>query len=243
VSPLSVALLRAYFDESGTHKQYGRQVTIIAGFIGPGKEWRRVKNKWRAEMNCEVFHYKDMRVRGELLNRLAVILAKSKLQVVSGAFTGDWDRAISQGADWRIRYPSCYHFIFELCVEQMNKFSVTWWNNESIAVVFSRQNEYAKRAEEVWRTMKGNGFWQNIVSFTYGDPESFTELQAADMIVHETFQCMKAGTEEAFSKWPLVARLIAKSAPTLLGGFHNTETFVEVMKRVDREGRRYLKRV
>jgi len=110
--------------------------------------------------------------------------------------------------------------------------------------MFSRQSEYGKRAEEVWRTAKGNGLWRNLISFGYGHPETFPHLQAADMIAHETFQCLKAGTDTVWQKWPLVKRLLTDERNRLMfGGYHTTETFIEMMKRSEKGGRRYLKKI
>lgn len=236
-----LALLRAYFDESGIHA--GSPVTLVSGFIGSRRQWRTVSREWDALMGDRVFHYKNMRMEGELLGKLAALLATSNLGVVAAGFSGNWNRAISAGPDWSVRFPSCYHMILEMCVEQMNRYSQRHWHSEPIAVMFSRQNEYAKRAEEVWRTCKGNGLWDNIASFAYGDPEKFPALQAADMIAYESFQCTKAGgTLEVWNNWPLVKLLLAKNEPMMVGGLHTEESFIEMMRKGDLN-RRYLKTV
>jgi hypothetical protein len=235
-----IALLHAYFDETGIHA--GSPVTFVSGFIGTADEWAAVNALWAAEMKGEVFHYKNMRFQGERLNHLALILASSRLEVVSAGFRGDWSKAISHKADWKVRFPSCYNLVFEFCVDQMNQWTEQGWNNEPIALIFSRQNEYAKRAEEVWRTFRGNDLWKHLVTFTYGDPETTLQLQAADMIAYETFQCMKVGTDEVWQDWPLVRRLLAKGKP-LLGNYMTTESFIQNMEEMDRKGRIFLKTV
>jgi len=233
-----IALLQAFFDETGIHA--GSPVTFVAGFIGTADQWYDVCIQWGAEMKGEMFHYKNMRMQGERLNRLAIILASSKLQVIAAGFCGDWNRAISHNPDWKNRFPSCYQFAFEFCVDQMEQWTNAGWKNEPIALTFSRQNDYAKRAEEIWRTFRGNGFWKNMASFAYGDPEIILALQTADMIAYETFQCMKAGnTEEVCQKWPLVKRLLARGEP-LLGNYMTTENFIKNMEEMDNKGRIYL---
>ena len=231
-------MLRAFFDESGIHA--GSPVTFVAGFIGSSEEWAEVRAKWQSVMNGEVFHYKNMRA-DERLDQLADILATSRLQVVSAGFSGDWKQAISHKPDWKRRFPSCYHFVFEACIEQMERWTTKLWQGQSIALVFSQQHEYAKRAEEVWRTFRGNGYWKNFVSFSYDHPD-LPELQAADMVTYETFQCIKAGTEEAWHRWPLAKRLLKNNVP-LYGGYHTPETFVAMMEHSERNGRIFLKNV
>jgi hypothetical protein len=235
-----IALLSAFFDETGIHA--GAPVTFVAGFIGTDDQWAKVCDHWDVEMNGEVFHYKTMCLEEERLDRLAVILASSELQVIAAGFCGDWNKAISHKPDWKNRFPSCYHFALETCVDQMDQWAAEGWNSEPIALMFSRQNEYAKRAEEIWRTFRGNGLWNNFVSFAYGDPETVLQLQPADMIAYETFQCMQSNAAETCQKWPLVKRLLAKGAP-LLGNYMTTESFIQNMEESDRKGRIILKTV
>lgn len=235
-----VAVLRVFFDESGIHA--GSPVTAICGFIGSRNQWRSVGTKWRKAMGNRVFHYKNMRMEGALLDKLSTILCNSELQVVGGGFVGDWERAIhSCAADWPTRFPSCYHMVMEMTAQRLEDISKRHWGGEPIAITFSRQNEYAKRAEEVWRTFKGNGYWPHIITFAYGSPEDSFELQAADMIAYETFQCLKEGATGgwAWDKWPLVRKLLDSGRP--LHGFAQTEEqFVKMLSEQDRQGRQYL---
>jgi hypothetical protein len=235
-------LLHAYFDESGIHR--GSPVTFVAGFVGTTQQWRGVKRQWTTAMGGEMFHYKDMALETELLERLADILATSELMLVSTGFSGDWEKTISQKADWKKRFPSSYHFLWEMAAEFLNRHCAKKFG-EPIAMMFSRQNEYSKRAEEVWRTFRGNDQWKNLVSFTYGDPERFPHLQAADMLSYETFQCMKIGTEEVWHEWPLMRRILFERVPPMTGlsGYHTAESLVALLEKGDSEGNVVLKTI
>jgi hypothetical protein len=191
------AVLRAYFDESGIHA--GSQTIIICGFIGPRNEWRRVAHKWQKTMKGRVFHYKNMRNKTKLLERLATILAESRLAGINMGFLGDWDRAIRSGpAHWPTRYPSCYQMVLEMCVGHLEKHSKASLDGEPIALTFSRQDQYAKFAEKIWRAHRDRGQWNCIVRFGYGDP-GLAESQAADMIAYEAFQCAREVFERGAS--------------------------------------------
>jgi hypothetical protein len=238
-----ITLLVAFIDESGTHNQYGPQVTLVAGFIGAEAEWAAMVHPWVAAMGGRTFHYKDDSRETDLLIQLAEILVERALIPVSAGFSGEWEKAISAGEDWGKRFPSCYHMVFEQCLAQVNELSDQHWDSEPVALIFSRQNEYAKRAEEVWRTATGNGLWRNLSHFGYQDPNSFPQLQAADMIAHESFQCLKVGTNEVWQEWPLVKRLLDAKDKPMFGGYHTTETFIEMMKRSEAGGRQYLKTI
>jgi hypothetical protein len=213
----------------------------VAGFIGTTRQWRPVKKQWTIAMKRETFHYKDMTLETELLGELADILSSSELTLVSTGFSGNWEEAISHKADWKKRFPSCYHFVWEMCAEFLQRHASRKYR-EPIAMMFSRQNEYSKRAEEVWRTFRGNGQWKTLVGFTYGDPERFPQLQSADMISYETFQCMKVGTEEVWREWPLLRKILFERDPPMPGisGYHTSESFIKMMEKGDNEGRVFL---
>jgi hypothetical protein len=135
-------VLRAYFDESGIHA--GSETTIICGFIGSRSEWRRVVHKWQKAMKGKVFHYKNMRKETKLLEKLATILAESRLAGINMGFLGNWDRAIKSGAaDWPTRYPSCYQLVLEMCAGYLEKHSTSLWDGEPIVLTFSRQDQQA----------------------------------------------------------------------------------------------------
>ena len=190
-------------------------------------------------MKDRVFHYKNMRMECELLNKLAGILSDSRLEVVSSGFVGDWNRAIHSGAhDWPIRFPSCYHMLFEACAQHMEMYSEREWRHERIAVTFSRQDEYARRAEDVWRAYQLDGKVNHIARFGYGAPEDYAELQMADMIAYETFQCLKRGIDDVWFQWPLIKRFI-ESGHKMRGLYIMENDFVRWMHEGDRN-RRYL---
>jgi hypothetical protein len=129
----AVAVLRAFFDESGTHA--GSPVTAFCGFLGSRNQWRRVGGRWRQLMGDRVFHYKEMRMEGALLDKLSTVLADSGLEVVGGGFIGDWERAIHSGAaDWPTRFPSCYSMIMEMTAQRMEAITNQSWHGEPIVV-------------------------------------------------------------------------------------------------------------
>jgi hypothetical protein len=231
-----MTLLRAYFDESGTHA--GSPVVFIAGLMGSLEKWDETCLQWQEAMKGEIFHYTAFYTETELLNNLAEIISSSGLQFIGAGFSGNWEKAISTEADWVKRFPSAYNFAFEMCIEQITRA----WPDSQIELIFSEQNQYEKRAEEVWRTFRGNGYWKNFIDFSYETPKRLSELQIADMVVHETFQCMKAGTLEAWNKWPLMKRLV-KSDNTYSGGYQTEKSFIEMMRRADKDGRQYLKTI
>ncbi|MGH6949961.1 MAG: DUF3800 domain-containing protein [Vitreimonas sp.] len=250
-----LALLYAYFDESGTHAS--AEKTVVAGFVGRALDWYEVQRRWREAMQgLPTFHYTKMRgkfgyaafngvpqdVRGKAIERCADVLAEAPLRGVAAGFKGDWTRAISQGDGWGIRFPSRYHFCLEACVEQIQAYAADEWDGENVALVFAEHDEYAMRAQELWRTFRGNGFWRNLSAFSYASMEAVPALQAADMIVYETYQCLGETDPSVWRQWPLMARLLDRNAE-MRGQLYDESSFIDMMRRTDADGRKYLKTV
>jgi hypothetical protein len=143
-------------------------------------------------MKGRVFHYKDMRHQTSLVEKLASIVDDSRVQAIAGGFAGEWDRAINSGnPEWPKRFPSCYQFILEVCVQRLQQFSHIFWNGKPITLIFSWQDQYAKHAKKIWENYKQDQLWKGIVGFNYDDPAR-PELQAADLLAYEVFQTTRA---------------------------------------------------
>jgi hypothetical protein len=178
------------------------------------------------------------------VNDLADVLAQSDLRGVAASFDGSWEDAVSGSPRWELRFPRAYNLCFEVCIDGLIQFSNEHWNSEPIALVFSQQDEYARRAMEIGDTMKYNGQWPSIASMTYADPALFPQLQAADMIAHETFKFLTDGRGEAWRGLPLLGRLFPKqmaSGTTLFDGHYDKVSFRETMEMSDLNP--YLKKV
>lgn len=248
-----VSVLHAYFDETGTH---GADRVLIAGWLGPLRAWEIAEKRWEqalGDLQSPPFHYSPMRAQtGEfelfptwqadaLTARLANVMAESDLLPITAGFVGNWDRAVSAGKDWNVRFPSPYHFAFELAVEQLNRQSDKTWAAEPIAVIFSQQSQYKPRALEVWDAHKSGGYWPHLHSLTYEERAGQPRLDMADMICWETVQCM--GHEQDTTCWqrhPLLSRLLNITRP-FVGGYHTEESFIEMMNRSPPHERLYLR--
>ena len=103
-----MALLNAYFDETGTHD--GSPATLVAGFVGMADAWSAVEGRWRAVLDQDgvpTFHYFDCRHQRKAYARLdrvrcddhvahlSEILGSADLYGVSAAFSVDWPTAVA----------------------------------------------------------------------------------------------------------------------------------------------------
>jgi Protein of unknown function (DUF3800) len=227
-----MAILHGYFDESGTH--LSADATVISGFVGTIEDWDAVEEKWRAAVDGQVFHYVDCKHQKKAyerwdtvrcnshIDRLAAVLGESNLRSVVASYRGSWQAALTHIPKAAQRFPNAYSFSLEACIETIRHFTRKYWDNSDIALVFSRQDEYAPRAHETWDTFKYNGLWPEIVSFAYGEPAKLWPLQAADMIAHESYLATLAvaGADElarpdsknpARAEWPLMRALVERN--------------------------------
>ena len=250
----NITLLIAYLDESGIHA--GAEATLVAGFVGLPDDWEAIASEWESKLDiagissfhyneCKAgtgeFAYKETWVREWLVSQLAKLLAGSPLKAVIAGFRGDWNSAISQGTEWDLRFPSTYHFAFEMCIEQIKYLSSQYWDHKPVTLVFSRQDEYESRAREIWQTFQANRLWSEFDSFSFGQPRNAFQLQAADMIAYEAYQYLISSDGDAWRQWPLLTELFS-GTETVVGGVHDETTFVEMMRRSEVGGRKYLKR-
>jgi hypothetical protein len=228
-----LALLWAYFDESGLHAN--APVTLIAGLVGSPAAWQPVEDAWAKQLQADgifEFHANHCRVgRGEYagmeewrrtlhFEAMVGILARSELvAVVQATAVPNWANVIEH-PDLLKRFPKPYNFCAEMCLQQIAKLSNEEWGGERVNIVLSDQQEYKKAVLEVWEAYRQwpEGEVIGGLSFLPSDPE-FIPLQAADLIANESYQVMLALRDHT-RHVPDRLHRIAPSPKRLLGGFH-----------------------
>jgi hypothetical protein len=202
-----MALLRAYFDESGTHN--GARVTGVSGFIGPVDEWDRLENEWESELErftkdtgheIKDFHAYECEngeefwvgihrsIREAYYQRLARVLVKyTALMGVSFSIENDkWDAFTS--AEFKKRYRSPYQLCADSCFQQVASYSTNRAGGSPVALVFAEHQQYSRHIEEVFSYYMSNKVWSHIKSFTTSSPEGCYPLQCADMMSYESYR-------------------------------------------------------
>jgi hypothetical protein len=202
-----VLLLKAYFDDSGTHST--SKVVCWAGFMAAEEEWAPFEQEWAALLKREglkSFHMFDVhnavgqcegwnRARSDMVihDFRQVICARDVLGIASVVRTDDWNEVI--GADeWltkRLVSPS------QLALEHVIQQAVHWAQRraevgvdpEKVAMFFDlRQEDVVAgldaaalyREDHPWRQ------WFNGAAFV--NMRDTLPLQAADMLAWETYR-------------------------------------------------------
>jgi len=198
----ALAMLRAYFDESGTHGD--APITVIAGFVATAEVWAALEAEWSkllsplAELGVTWFHLVDCQhgrkqfdrvrreIREDLIANLADVVSRHDVSAVwAGVNVEEFDRLATP--EFRQRFPKPYDLCFDEVVRQ-----IWWWSRhnaqgERVPLMFAVQEEYEKRniqAYQAWRAHPRAG--ELLGSLTFDFPKNVVPLQAADFIAGET---------------------------------------------------------
>lgn len=193
-----MALINAYFDESGTDGQSG--VTALAGFVGTDAQWTKMEASWIVAQ--ETFRFKTFHMvpciegRGEfahlgglrhdLILRLSRIIGDSGVRAIfCGVVDEDWRKVVTDEVFLR-RFPKPLDLCFEDIILQMRAIGQENPQHDRPAMVFSHAPEYHQRMAELARVYAQSSWHSDYLgSITFSTPEALIPLQAADFIAHE----------------------------------------------------------
>jgi len=244
----AIALLKAYFDESGVHAN--SDVILISGVVGTIDVWDNFDREWAKQLavpNVPYFHAYDCEVgegeyqrlskglRESLTIGLAGVICENHLRIVRSLLPRPTWKEISSGPpdpdDFRHPYQVC----FENCLDQLSKWAAVYASSEQVALIFAEQTEYKGIAYEMYEIYRNIGVWKNFVSITFADPKLFPGLQAADLVCYETYQHYLAvqilNSQEVR---PAFRRLIAGDSESI-GKDYENDSFWATMRLFHRE--------
>ena len=202
-----MALLRAYFDESGVHG--GARITGVSGFIGPADEWELLESEWNSELdrfskdtgrNINVFHAYDCEngedfwagidrsIREAYYRQLARVLVKHKgLMGISFSIENNkWGAYASP--EFKNRYRSPYQLCAENCFQHVASYAKARAEGQNVSLIFAEHPKYTSHIEEVFSYYMANKIWSNIKGFTTLSPRDCIPLQSADMMSYELYR-------------------------------------------------------
>lgn len=209
-----MAVLRAYFDESGLHENPG--VFTIAGYVAPEEEWdKNFSPKWREMLGkpdikppLEYFRAADVeglgskrfraitqRERDHLkVDAVNIVVNSGVLGIASAVIMDSYNKFVIGKVREIVgdQYLLCFqHVITE--VVNLSRAFLGEDPNEKIAFIFDRHPRWDILAREMYQKMVDKEEWINryrLGTITFGDKKQFTPLQAADHLAYETYLCM-----------------------------------------------------
>ena len=159
----SMALLQAFFDESGTH---GKQspLVAVAGFVGTDAEWAKIEARWVEILGLygvrelhmtdflaqeRDFALMDTPTREDLLRGLVGTLKDSGLTAISASVDASkYEEATTE--QFRVVFPKPY----DLCFNEVIR-SVSYWSEanggQEVGLVFASHPGHDERSYQNWR--------------------------------------------------------------------------------------------
>lgn len=199
-----MAMLVAYFDETGLNSE--SNVVCVAGLVGTAIEWSRLERPWKNElrrMGVRTFHASKCNKGGKtghgeyhpkskedrsahvaiLCNEL---IARDLGVIVAAVGKHDWETHAPEEA--RDRFQTPYHFCFEFVMQKICTWSRVNAGGEPVALLLADHEEFKSRSTEVHEYYYRH--YSEIGSLTNGKPKCLIQLQAADLVCHETYRYM-----------------------------------------------------
>jgi Protein of unknown function (DUF3800) len=197
-----MALFRAYFDDSGTHKESA--FVVLGGLVGLDNQWESLCDKWAAKLAAPLpdkprlskFHlsacmagkddfrdYKPVE-REALAGEFRDLIIEAGLgSTASAVDKASWDELVV-GRVRDLLGPALQP-CFLKCIDRAMEYAKAWGSaGDQIAVMFDKGIE----SDEL-RDIIDKYLWRQteIVSVTFGRVEKFIPLQAADVIATESY--------------------------------------------------------
>jgi hypothetical protein len=215
--PQVLAMLEAYFDESGIHENAA--ICVIAGYFGYANHWRAQEKKWRKVLADFSFPLEDVHAtelvsshrHQPMLKKLAEAIAKSSIYPISaGIVVDDFYSFSEKQRKWmtgatldektrKLRTSGSpnrpYYTPFQLCLKKITDYTRP---GRKANFFFGLDRPMAKYAKVMFTQIKTEKFWPESDWATkrrLGDPafplaKETPQLQAADLFVHLVYQHM-----------------------------------------------------
>jgi hypothetical protein len=198
----ALAMLKAYFDESGIHE--GSSVTALAGFVATKDSWVKLEPKWQgvlseyADRGVRFFHMTDaLAQRGQfaridkpnlnyMLTQLSEAVGASGATAISSAVVvKDW-KAVVKDPDFLKRFPAPLDLCFENLVENLALWARQHAGGEPVCPVFAYQKEFSPRMADLGRVYGAQDWYRTVLgAIAFDFPDRTIPLQAADLLVHQ----------------------------------------------------------
>jgi len=229
----AIAVLRAYFDETGVHD--GSGAVMVCGLVAPCNAWDAFDLDWCTQLDVpKVSHFHAVEcqhakgefaslsdgIKSSLIWGLADVIGKHRPHMVNaGLKREDWDKGKFPNITNAFKNP--YHVCFAHCLGQISKWSEQYADNEPVALVFADQREYKNYAQEIYEAyVECKGVDNNLISLQFAAAKHFPGLQAADLFCYEQYLHFRDGiVDPDLVQRVGMKRLLAANLPQMKSRF------------------------
>jgi hypothetical protein len=200
-------VLKAYFDDSGTHDS--SSVVVIAGCVAREQQWALFEQEWAAMLEhfgIKEYHSTDLQAfvgefkgstepkRRELVawaTKIGKTWAKNSF--ASLVVRDYYSRAIPDWAKQSVAFGDEYNFCFQMSVGQV----MDWINylkppmptDDQVAFMFDQQPKREGISNNTYAAIKKfRDPHDRMGTFGFGSSERFLPLQFADFIAYESYK-------------------------------------------------------
>ena len=216
----NLAMLTAYFDESGIHK--GDHLCVVAGWVGNDTQWLSFVADWiKALGHRKNLHMKSLRsweghrsYYARLLSKLGPIPEEHHLRPVYG---GIWQRDHEEIVKGKVKetFTSAYMLAAQLCMKAALQ---TLPASETLAYVFAQQKVYKNAAQRLHDVVFRVGkFDSRVLGVDFIVPASTVCLDPADFLA---FQLREYNSDPSSLKAKLGMPIFGKSGGKGFGVGH-----------------------
>lgn len=226
----ALAMMSAYFDDSGTHR--GSAVIVTAGLVGTVDQWAALEKAWAVELSAPIcglkdpipyFHMTECQAsRGHFRgwNRTETDYFCKRLQDIIldaclygygfGCEVSQWDALIK--GDIRDIIGNAEHYSIRNCFVR----SVGWAQNQSpppddMTFVFDDRPQIKRDTDIVYDVFKRQAEPPpDITGLAYLSAQKTIPLQAADIIAWEFYQAARSVLLRENSRRPQFDRFVSK---------------------------------
>jgi hypothetical protein len=147
---IKMALLTAYFDESGNHD--GNHVCVVAGYVGIDAQWTSFVGEWipalgKQQKNLHVSSIRNFKRAAPLFEKLGAIPERHHLQRVIGGVRWNDYKSIVKGK-LRKKFTHPYMLAAQACIFQVVG---TMSRSDEIMFYFSRQDVQEKNMRAMYK--------------------------------------------------------------------------------------------
>ncbi|HEV2561106.1 MAG TPA: DUF3800 domain-containing protein [Rhizomicrobium sp.] len=195
--PGVVAVIKAYMDESGTHK--GSPVVTVGAYVAHSATWRDWTKNWnRQKRPIKVFHATDCAAlagefegwsapqRDEYVKNLLPVIGGGGLIGHAAGIRMDDFRSVASAYPELARvfstpYTACFQWVIQEILTSLNRVGA-----QDRVAFFHEENDFQKDALDCFSYLRERyNSTGRVLSLTFGGKADYTPLQAADTLAYE----------------------------------------------------------